>query len=191
MTSVFRAGFVRHIRTAEETARGCELAFERLVGLAIGALKSGGKLMIFGNGGSAADAQHIAAELVVRFRADRRALAAIALTTDTSVLTAAGNDLGYERVFARQIEALAKPGDLALGISTSGNSANVIAGLEAASEMGCRVAGFTGRQGGKMRRLVWPLVIVPSDDTACIQEMHITLAHLLCEAIEEGLTPHA
>lgn len=191
MTSAFQAGFLRHVHTAEATARECKIAFELVAALSVNVLRTGGKLLICGNGGSAADAQHIAAELVVRFKADRKAIPAIALTTDTSVLTAAGNDLGFERVFARQVEALARAGDLVLGISTSGNSPNVIAALQTAREMGCKVAGFTGNGGGKMRGFVCPLVIVPSDDTACIQEMHITLAHLLCEAIEEGLAPHA
>lgn len=191
MSSIFRAGLGRHLLAAVDTLKHCEPAFDALVKAALDALNAGGKLMIFGNGGSAADAQHIAAELVVRFKADRRAIPAIALSTDTSVITAAGNDLGYSRIFARQIEALGQPGDLALGISTSGNSRNVIAALQVARSMGCRAAALTGGTGGALRDVASPLIIVPDPDTARIQEMHITLAHLLCEAIEEGLSPHA
>jgi len=165
--------------------------FARLVQAAVGTLAGGGKLLLFGNGGSAGDAQHIATELTVRYVTDRRALAAIALTTDSSALTAIGNDLGFERVFARQIEALGRPGDLALGISTSGRSANVVAALREAKACGLVAAALSGGDGGALAGLADPLLIVPSRVTARIQEMHITLGQMLCAAIEQqmGLVP--
>ncbi len=147
-------------------------------------INAGGKIMFFGNGGSAADAQHLATELTVRYSRDRRAIAAIALTTDSSALTAAGNDLGFEQIFARQIEALGKPGDLALGISTSGRSPNVIAALQTARTMGLRATAFGGGDGGKLKSVADPVLIVPSSTTGRIQEMHITLGQMLCAALE-------
>jgi D-sedoheptulose 7-phosphate isomerase len=150
-------------------------------------LRGGGKLLLFGNGGSAADAQHIAAELVVRYKTDRAAIAAIALTTDTSALTACGNDMGFEAIFARQVEALARPGDVVIGISTSGNSANVIAGLEAARMRDARTIGLSGGYGGQMAPLCDALLTVPSKVTARIQEMHILIGHMWCKALEQRL----
>ena len=151
----------------------------------------GGKILLFGNGGSAADAQHIAAELVVRYRANRAALPAIALTTDTSVLTAAGNDYGYESVFARQVEALGRPGDVAVGISTSGRSPNVLRGLAAARAAGLRTVGFCGHDGGAMHEHCDALLCVPAEATARIQEMHILLGHVLCAAVDAHLRSEA
>ncbi|QID32374.1 D-sedoheptulose 7-phosphate isomerase [Pampinifervens florentissimum] len=151
------------------------------------ALKDGNKLLLFGNGGSAADAQHIAGEIVGRFKRERRALPAIALTTDTSILTAVGNDYGFERVFERQVEALCMPGDIAIGISTSGNSPNVIRGLMKAHDLGATTIAFTGRDGGKLVDIAHYSFVVPSYDTARIQECHITLAHVLCEIIDRLL----
>ena len=149
------------------------------------ALGAGNKLLVFGNGGSAADAQHIAAELVGRYAVERRGMAAIALTTDTSILTSVGNDYGFEHIFARQIEALAVPGDVALGISTSGNSPNVERGLQRAKEIGNIVtAGFLGKTGGAIREQVDYAIVIPAQDTARIQECHITLGHILCELVE-------
>lgn len=145
---------------------------------------AGGKLLIFGNGGSAADAQHMAAELVSRFQREREALAALALTTDTSILSAIGNDYSFDRVFVRQIEALGRPGDVALGISTSGGSANVVAGLEAARARGLRTIALTGRDGGAVGRAAEIHVNVPDDSTARVQEVQRTLIHALCELIE-------
>ncbi len=162
-------------------------AFEELATVCTASLQAGGKILFFGNGGSAADAQHLAAELTVRFVSDRPAIAAIALTTDSSALTAIGNDLGFERLFARQIEALGRAGDVAIGISTSGRSPNVLAALETAKAMGLNAAGFTGRQGRGMAGLAAPLVQVPSDTTARIQEMHILVGQALCGAIERRL----
>ena len=150
-------------------------------------LEHGGKLMSCGNGGSMADAQHIATELTVRYKTDRPALAGLALTTDTSSLTAIGNDFGFQDLFARQIVALGRAGDVAIGISTSGNSENVLRGLAAAREAGCVAAGLGGRDGGRMVGLADPLLVVPSDDTARIQEMHILVGHMLCGALETEL----
>jgi D-sedoheptulose 7-phosphate isomerase len=147
-------------------------------------LRAGHKLIIFGNGGSAADAQHIAAEFVGRYLAEREALPAIALTTDTSALTAIGNDYGFEQVFSRQIQALANRGDVALGISTSGNSQNVVRGLTVARELGLATLGFTGENGEKMRNLVDLCLCVPSSSTARIQEAHILVGHILTGIVE-------
>ncbi|MES2595843.1 MAG: D-sedoheptulose 7-phosphate isomerase [Verrucomicrobiota bacterium] len=148
------------------------------------ALKSGKKIIFFGNGGSAADAQHLAAELVVRYRINRRALGAIALTTDTSILTAHSNDYGFETVFARQVEALAQPGDVVVGISTSGTSKNIIAGLKAARESGCVVVSFTGQNGADCAALADHAYCVPSPITAYAQECHLMAGHVLCEYVE-------
>jgi D-sedoheptulose 7-phosphate isomerase len=150
-------------------------------------VRNGGKLLLFGNGGSAADAQHIAAELIVRYKADRAAISAIALTTDTSTLTACGNDLGFDAVFERQIEGLGRKGDVAVAISTSGNSPNVIKGLERARSMGLKTVGLTGGTGGKMRSVCDSLIVVPSTVTARIQELHGMIGHVLCKALEQRL----
>jgi D-sedoheptulose 7-phosphate isomerase len=149
--------------------------------------RRGGKLLLCGNGGSAADAQHIAAEFVSRFRRERRGLPAIALTTDTSILTAISNDYGYERVFARQVEALGRPGDMVIGISTSGISASVIAAMRAARNGGMATVGFTGASGGTLVDHVDLCLCVPSHNTARIQEVHITAAHVVCEIVERTL----
>ncbi len=150
----------------------------------VSALKAGNKILFFGNGGSAADAQHLAAELVVRYRINRRALPSIALTTDTSILTAHSNDYGFETVFARQIEALAQQGDVVVGISTSGTSKNVIAGLKAARERGCVVVSFTGQNGADCAALAHHAYCVPSPITAYAQECHLMAGHVLCEYVE-------
>ncbi|ABQ90759.1 D-sedoheptulose 7-phosphate isomerase [Roseiflexus sp. RS-1] len=149
--------------------------------------RRGGKLLLCGNGGSAADAQHIAAEFVSRFRRERHGLPAIALTTDTSILTAISNDYGYERVFARQVEALGRPGDMVIGISTSGISASVIAAMRAARNGGMATVGFTGASGGTLVDHVDLCLCVPSHNTARIQEVHITVAHVVCEIVERTL----
>lgn len=148
------------------------------------ALKAGNKILFFGNGGSAADAQHLAAELVVRYRANRRALPSIALTTDTSILTAHSNDYGFETVFARQVEALAQPGDVVVGISTSGTSKNVVAGLRAAREKGCVVVSFTAQNGADCAALAHHAYCVPTPVTAFAQECHLLAGHALCEFVE-------
>lgn len=150
----------------------------------IACLETGRKVILFGNGGSAADAQHLATEFVVRYRRNRRALPAIALTTDTSILTAGANDFGFECVFARQIEALAGAGDVVIGLSTSGASANVVAGLRAARERGCVAVAFTGAAGGLCAEACELAFRAPSDVTAHIQECHIIAGHVLCEMVE-------
>ena len=180
-------------------AKGAEIAanFERLKALSgavaqaaelcICALKAGGKVMFCGNGGSAADAQHLAAELSGRFERNRAGLAGLALTTDTSALTAIANDFGYDRVFARQVEALGRPGDVLYAISTSGNSPNVLAAVEAARARGIRVVAVTGASGGKMRAACDVLVNVPAVAAARVQEMHIAVGHMICGIVEEAL----
>lgn len=151
------------------------------------ALQAGNRIYLCGNGGSAADAQHIAAELIGRFVGERRSLPAIALTTDTSALTAIGNDYGYDQVFSRQVEGLAEEGDVLLAISTSGNSANILKAVEVARERGSRVIGLSGKSGGDLHTAVDLSLVVPSDVTARIQEMHIVIGHLLCALIERHL----
>ncbi len=148
------------------------------------ALARGGKVLVFGNGGSAADSQHIAAELVSRFRRERGALPAIALTTDTSILTAIANDYHFEDVFARQVEALGRPGDVVLAISTSGNSQNVLKAVRRAAELGLKTIGFTGDDGGKLRQCADLCFRVPSHATPHIQEVHIAAGHAVCEVVE-------
>jgi D-sedoheptulose 7-phosphate isomerase len=180
----FKAEFAEHNDVARRTEAALAGAFADLVGACVKSLRGGGKLMFFGNGGSAADAQHLATELAVRYKANRSAIAALALTTDTSALTAAGNDLGFESIFARQIEALGRPGDVAIAISTSGKSPNVIVALQQAKAMKLVTAALGGMGGGDLKGLADHLLVVPSDTTARIQEMHITLGQMLCGAIE-------
>jgi D-sedoheptulose 7-phosphate isomerase len=151
------------------------------------ALRAGGKVLTFGNGGSAADAQHLAGELVGRFQRQRVALPALALTTDAAVVTAIANDLGYENVFARQVEAHGRPGDVAVAISTSGRSPNVLVALRAARERGLVTVGLTGNGGGEVAPLVDHLIDVPHRDTARIQEVHAMVVHVLCQIVEEAL----
>ena len=153
-----------------------------------GALRAGNKLLIVGNGGSAADAQHIAAEIVGRYKQDRPSYAAIALTTDTSALTAIGNDYGFEQVFARQVEGLGRRGDVLLALTTSGRSPNILAALKYARQRGLITVGFTGAKGTALGPLCDHLLVAPSDDTAVVQQIHLTLAHGICETIERALT---
>lgn len=187
LDAFFTDQFTAHADTVTATHAAVGSAFGALVAACAGAVRAGGKIIFFGNGGSAADAQHLATELTVRYVDDRAPIAALALTTDTSTLTAAGNDFGFDQIFSRQIEALATPGDACIGISTSGNSENVLLALHAAKTKGAVAAGFTGRDGGKMVGLADPLIVVPSRDTARIQEMHILLGHMLCGALEKEL----
>lgn len=154
-------------------------------------LANDGKVLWMGNGGSAADSQHLAAELIGRYRRERRGLASIALTTDTSILTAVGNDYGYERIFARQIEALCRPGDVVVGLSTSGNSPNVIKAIEMARNHEAVTVGFTGGSGGKLRDMVDHCLLVPVKSTARIQEAHILMGHMLCDWIEAAVVESA
>ncbi len=159
-------------------------AAARLVADALG---RGNKVMFCGNGGSAADSQHLAAELVGRYRRNRPGWPALALTVDTSALTAIGNDFGFEAVFSRQVEALGRPGDVLIAISTSGRSPNVLRAVETARALGLKTVGFAGRDGGPLAALVDVALVVPSDDTARVQECHITLGHILCDLVEEAL----
>lgn len=173
-----------HQTVAKDVCDSLGEDFLRMLACWTETISKGGKIMLFGNGGSASDAQHLATELTVRYTKNRAPIAALALSTDTSALTAIGNDLGFDQLFARQISALGKPGDLVVAISTSGKSPNIIAALKEAQRMGITAAGFTGRNGGDMVGLADPLIIAPSDTTARIQEMHILIGHMLCGAIE-------
>ena len=181
-------------RTHAEAAQGFFASagvrtLEQVAAAFVEALRGGRTLLFFGNGGSAADAQHLAAEFVNRFAGDRPALAAIALTTDTSVLTSVGNDDDFRRIFARQVEVLGRPGDVAVGISTSGRSANVIEGLHTGRQRGLVTVGFAGGDGGAMRDLCRLLVLVPVRDTPRVQEVHILAGHIICQLVEDALFP--
>lgn len=169
--------------------RGLREQILDVVARSVAALRRGNKILFAGNGGSAADAQHWAAELVSRFNYDRPGLAGIALTTDTSALTAIGNDYGYERLFARQIEALGRKGDLLFALSTSGNSKNVLHGIDAAGSLGMEVIGFTGRTGGAMANRCTVCLCMPSGETPKIQEGHELIGHLICGMIEREMFP--
>lgn len=179
--------FSRHLEVVNAVSEQLARGIEQLALAVAATLRHGGKLLVMGNGGSAADAQHLAAELVGRFLLERRALPAIALTTDTSILTAVGNDYGFDEVFARQVEALAAAGDLVLGISTSGHSANVIKALAAAREKGCHTVGLLGRDGGRIAGMVDLALTVPSQETPRIQEAHQLIIHIICDLVEKEL----
>jgi D-sedoheptulose 7-phosphate isomerase len=178
-----------HAEVMSRVSEAIREVFPAMVDACANAITTGHKLLFFGNGGSAADAQHLATELVVRYLKNRRAIAALALTTDTSALTAIGNDLGFDDVFARQIEALCNAGDVAIGISTSGNSENVIRGLLAAKARGAVTVAFTGGDGGRLCPVADHAIVVPSRTTARIQEAHLLLGHALCGLLEERLIP--
>jgi D-sedoheptulose 7-phosphate isomerase len=176
-----------HRQVFEATSAAVGPSFSAALKLVEASVRAGGKILLFGNGGSAADAQHIAAECVIRYKTDRPAIAAIALTTDTSALTACGNDFGFDALFARQVEALARPGDVVIGLSTSGNSPNVLAGLSEARRQRAGTIGLTGGTGGKLSDVCDVVINVPSKVTARIQEMHILIGHMLCKALEQRL----
>lgn len=176
---------LENIQVKEELLRNSVSMIKDIVEAVSGALAKGGKVILFGNGGSAADCQHIAAELVGRFRKDRAALAAISLTTDTSILTSLANDYGYEVVFARQVEALGKKNDVAIGISTSGKAKNVALALKQAKKMGLKTVVFTGGDGGEIAKSADFALIIPSHVTARVQEAHITVGHIVCELVEQ------
>lgn len=176
--------FAEHEAVLRETRKTITKPFVKLCEISERAIKAGGKILFFGNGGSAADAQHLAAELIVRYKVDRAPLPAIALTTDTSSLTAGANDFGYDKIFDLQMRALGRKGDVAVGISTSGNSPNVLRALETAVKIGVTPAAFSGCEGGKLGKIADPLLIVPSNVTARIQEMHIVLGHMFCDVLE-------
>jgi D-sedoheptulose 7-phosphate isomerase len=186
-TRIFGDCFKEHLDLLAAVESSCAEPLDKLAKHCVDALLKGCKILFFGNGGSAADAQHLATELTVRFVSNRRALAGIALTTDTSALTACGNDLGFEAIFSRQIEALGRAGDVAIGFSTSGNSPNIIRALETARRMDMTAAAFAGRTGGKLREIADPILLIPSATTARIQEMHGLLGHILCAEIEDRL----
>ncbi len=184
MQSIIEFEFNEHLKTSQATLEYIANPLEEAANLCINCLQNGGKILIFGNGGSAADAQHIAAELVGRYKKERKGLSAIALTTDTSALTSIGNDYGYDRVFDRQVEALADKDDVVIGISTGGSSSNVINGLQVAKDLGCKLIGFSGRDGGEMNTLCDVNLVVPAEDTPRIQEMHIVIGHTICQLID-------
>ncbi|MBI2870892.1 MAG: D-sedoheptulose 7-phosphate isomerase [Candidatus Omnitrophica bacterium] len=173
------------VKQATLTTQSGQIA--QIAELAIQSLRKGGKILICGNGGSASQAQHLAAEIICRYKKNRKSLPALALNTDTAVMTAVANDFSYEDVFAKQIEGLAAPDDLVWVLSTSGNSPNVVRAVQAARKVGCQIVGFTGESGGRLKDLVEYLVRVPSRETDRIQETHITIGHAVCEAIEETL----
>ena len=187
LNAYFDSEMAEHEAVFTATRAALRQNFVKLVTLCGQSVRQGGKVLLFGNGGSAGDAQHIATELTVRYVKDRKPIAAIALTTDTSALTAIGNDLGFDQLFARQIAALGKSGDVAIGISTSGTSKNVLLGLEAARKAGLITAALGGKDGGKLRDYADVVLVVPSQTTARIQEMHITLGQMLCGALERDL----
>lgn len=187
LRSYFDSQLQQHVEALELVQSLLFESFRATVKDLVLALGQGRKLLFFGNGGSAADAQHLATEFKVRFEKDRTSLAALSLTTDSSTLTAIGNDYGFEELFARQIEALGRPGDVAVGISTSGNSENVVRALRAAHQIGARTVALGGRDGGRMKGFADHLLIVPADSTARIQEMHILIGHLLIGAVEKEM----
>lgn len=179
----FKEHYLTSISSLESNAKRIELAAE----ICIECLKDGNKLLIFGNGGSASDAQHIAAEIIGRYKLDRKGFPAIALNTDTSVLTALGNDFGYSNIFDRQIDALANKGDVLIGISTGGTSKNVIQGLKLTKMKGCKSIGLSGKDGGEFNTICDVNIIVPSYETPRIQEMHILIGHIICNLIDINL----
>ena len=173
-----------HKETIEKVIEQLQPVIEKACQLCVETIIKGKKILFFGNGGSAADAQHLAAELSGRYKKERRGLPGIALTTDTSALTAIGNDYEYDYIFERQVEALANNGDLLVGISSTGNSANVIRAFKMGKSMGCNTLGFSGKGGGKMNGNCDINIVVPSDITARVQEMHILIGHIICQAID-------
>jgi len=186
MQSFISHEFDQHIKACNETKKHIGENLELAANLCISCLKDGSKILLFGNGGSAADAQHIAAEIVGRYKTNRKGLPAIALTTDSSVLTSIGNDFGYSNIFNRQVEALANKKDVIIGISTGGNSLNVINALKTAKEIGCKTIGFSGKGGGDFSTLCDVNLIVSSNETPRIQEMHILFGHTICQLIDSA-----
>lgn len=185
MNKKIEAVITESVRIKEAVCKSQAGNIEKAASLITGALKSGGKLLVFGNGGSAADSQHIVAELVGRFKKERKALAAVALTTNTSILTAIANDYSYDATFSRQIEALGRKGDVALGLSTSGNSANVIGAMKKAKTLGLVTIALIGGEGGKLKGICDLEIIIPSKDTPRIQESQAMIGHVICELVED------
>jgi len=184
MQSIIKHEFSEHIKVSVETIKSIGKPIEIAAKICIDSLKNGNKILIFGNGGSAADAQHIAAELVGRYKTERKGIPAIALTTDTSAITSIANDYGYLHVFERQVEALANKGDVVIGISTGGSSTNIISALKLANNLDCKTIGFSGRDGGEFNALCDVNLVAIAEDTPRIQEMHILIGHTICHLIE-------
>ena len=176
-----------HIALAQRVREELGMSFRRMRDVWNHCISNGGKILFFGNGGSADQAQHFAAELVVKLKVERTAIPAMALTTDTSIITAAGNDFGFEHIFSRQIEALGRPGDVALALSTSGRSPNVIRALKVANDRGLVTAGLTGGDGGEVTKIARHVMVIPDRDTGRIQEMHLVIGHLLCAELERSV----
>jgi len=185
MQSIIKYEFREHIKASQNTLDSIADQIETASKICINSLTNGGKILIMGNGGSAADAQHIAAELVGRYKAERKGLPAIALTTDTSAITSIANDYGFLHVFDRQVEALAHKDDVVIGISTGGTSPNVINALTAANKLDCKTIGLSGKDGGEFNSLCDVNLLVNSNDTPRIQEMHILIGHTICHLIEQ------
>ena len=191
MQSIIKNEFNEHIKVSQNTFNSIATQLENAAKICINCFKNSGKILIMGNGGSAADAQHIAAELVGRFKIERSGLSAIALTTDTSAITSIANDYGFLQVFDRQVRALAQKDDVVIGISTGGTSANVVNALLSANSIGCKTIGFSGKDGGEFNSLCDINLVVDSNDTPRIQEMHILIGHTICHLIEQELDSSA
>lgn len=187
MEEIIEKAFEEHIKIFQNSKNILKDSILIVGDIVIESLNNNKKIILFGNGGSAADAQHIAAEFTGRFLTERKALPAISLSTDTSALTAIGNDYGFEKIFSRQVEAIANKGDVLIGISTSGNSKNVLEAFKAGEKIGTKNIGFSGRDGGAMNDLTQTNIVVPSDITARIQEFHIFLGHLLCQYVDSKI----
>ena len=186
MQSIIKNEFNAHLNSSQQTLENIGLNIEIAANICVDSLKKGNKILIFGNGGSAADAQHIAAEIVGRYKVERKGLPAIALTTDTSVLTSIGNDFGFEHLFDRQVQALANKNDVLIGISTGGTSKNVISALKLGKSNGCKVIGFSGKSGGDFNNICDINLVVSSEDTPRIQEIHILIGHIICHLIDQA-----
>jgi D-sedoheptulose 7-phosphate isomerase len=187
MQSTIKYEFNEHIKVSQNTINSIATQIEAAAKICVESLQNNGKILIMGNGGSAADAQHIAAELVGRYKIERVGLPAIALNTDTSAMTAIANDYGFLHIFDRQVKALAQKGDVVIGISTGGTSANVVNALLSANSIGCKTIGFSGKDGGEFNSLCDINLVVDSNDTPRIQEMHILIGHTICHLIEQEL----
>jgi len=186
MQEMITAELSAHKDTIEKVIKTLKNDIENACELAVKTINTGNKIMFCGNGGSAADAQHLAAELSGRYKIERKGIAGLALTTDTSALTAIANDYAYEQVFVRQVEAIGKPGDLLIGISTTGNSKNITNAFKQAQEMGCTTLGLSGKGGGNFNGNCNVNIVIPSQDTPRIQEMHILIGHIICQALDDA-----
>lgn len=184
---IIRNEIEEHIEVINETLVSQEKKIKEIVNLILDSYKNRGKVILFGNGGSAADAQHIAAELVGKYKMERKSLPAIALNTNASIMSAIGNDYSFSQIFSRQIEGLASKEDIIIGISTSGNSENVLLGILEARKIGAKTIAFTGKSGGKLKNKVDILLDIPSDNTPRIQEAHITVGHIICGIVEKEI----